>query len=325
MNAGVTGVWGLRAALLCLGTALLLQPRTGLAQEGPTGEQSPPPPAAAKARDCGDCHQERVATLKTSSHSALDSLGLASRADARSSCTACHGEQGNRYSFEGGLPSIAKSEGCRAVFAFNQAETPAVKGSRCLTCHRKDHPQFHASRHATAGLDCTSCHSICAQRGSSHWPLQKALTQYGSALSADHASIVCAECHGDVFAQFQQSEHHRLEEGVVECTSCHDPHKPQSREQLGGFKQEQCGNCHTDKSGPFVFEHPPSRVEGCVACHTPHGSPNRHMLVVQSVSELCFSCHAAVPGFHSRFDASTVCTNCHSSIHGSFLSPFFLK
>jgi predicted CXXCH cytochrome family protein len=66
-------------------------------------------------------------------------------------------------------------------------------------------------------------------------------------------------------------------------------------------------------------------VEGCVACHTPHGSVNRHMLHFQSTADLCFSCHVDIPGFHARFNRTTNCVNCHSAIHGSQMNPFFLR
>jgi hypothetical protein len=33
-----------------------------------------------------------------------------------------------------------------------------------------------------------------------------------------------------------------------------------------------CVKCHGDKRGPFTFEHAPVRLEGCGACHQPHGS-----------------------------------------------------
>jgi DmsE family decaheme c-type cytochrome len=146
-------------------------------------------------------------------------------------------------------------------------------------------------------------------------------------------SRVCFGCHGEQFAQLEYNEHHRLREGVLECTSCHDPHAPATRQLLGGFKQEQCVGCHTDKGGPFVFEHPASRTEGCTACHSPHGSPNRHLLAQPRVAELCLSCHASVPAFHGganlaqppRFGLDTQCTNCHSAIHGSHFDPFFLR
>ena len=96
--------------------------------------------------------------------------------------------------------------------------------------------------------------------------------------------------------------------------------------RLGGFKDEACIRCHTDKGGPFLFEHGSSRVEGCTICHEPHGSPNRHLLITQSISDLCFSCHTFAPAFHKGFDSRTTnCTSCHSTIHGSNLSRIFIK
>jgi len=49
------------------------------------------------------------------------------------------------------------------------------------------------------------------------------------------------------------------------------------------------------------------------------------MLTFQNVTDLCYSCHANAPSFHSRFTKDTRCTNCHSTIHGSNLSEVFLK
>jgi hypothetical protein len=42
-----------------------------------------------------------------------------------------------------------------------------------------------------------------------------------------------------------------------------------------------CYKCHADKQGPFVFEHAPLKVEGCTACHDPHGSANPKLLKTQ--------------------------------------------
>jgi hypothetical protein len=49
------------------------------------------------------------------------------------------------------------------------------------------------------------------------------------------------------------------------------------------------------------------------------------MLTFQNVADLCYSCHAVVPGFHASFGPDNQCTNCHSSIHGSNFNAFFLK
>ncbi len=46
--------------------------------------------------------------------------------------------------------------------------------------------------------------------------------------------------------------------------------------------------------GPFVFEHAPVKAEGCMACHTPHGSQNPRLLNMPNVNVLCNQCHSAV-------------------------------
>jgi len=268
------------------------------------------------AEVCGACHEDLAGAFAGSVHSALDREGMDERYGVAFSCTACHGDVSQHLEEGGG-------EG--TIFAFKADVPAAVRSSKCLACHGDTHPGFRRSPHALAGMACQDCHTI---HGESHgWAMLKSA---GNGIErpmeqVSDASRLCRTCHGDVFAQFDFNERHRLREGILECTSCHDPHAAVNRLQLGGFKQSACAQCHGDKEGPFVFEHGGSRVEGCVACHSPHGSPNRHQLKFQRVAELCFSCHAVVPGFHSRFSLDTVCTNCHSSIHGSNFHPAFLK
>ena len=240
---------------------------------------------------CADCHDEIAKAFTAMPHA------------AGQSCTACHGDAETHLE-EGGGPNI---------FAFKDTDTSNAKTQMCLTCHSKTHPRYLASPHAKAAMDCTSCHAVHAKSG-------------------NHAQLAmeepkgCTVCHEDVAAQFQLNERHRLQEGILSCSSCHDPHEPSARARLGGFKHEACISCHTDKGGPFLYEHGASRIEGCGACHEVHGTPNRRMLTHQSISDLCFSCHAAAPSFHSRFDSYTSnCTTCHPTIHGSHLSKIFLK
>ncbi|MBM3285356.1 MAG: cytochrome C, partial [Candidatus Aminicenantes bacterium] len=198
-------------------------------------------------------------------------------------------------------------------FAFKPSDMPADKSGRCLACHAKDSPRFPASPHARASLDCTSCHAVHAEK----------LTPNLLRTSADKN---CLTCHQDVFAEFQLNERHRLQEGILSCTTCHNPHEPAARGRLGGFQQETCLKCHPDKGGPNVYEHRASQVEGCAVCHEVHGSPNRHLLKFQNSADLCFSCHAAAPAWHSRFTSGgTNCITCHTAIHGSNLSRLFLK
>lgn len=252
-----------------------------------------PAPQAKDAETCGTCHEDLVKAFASRPHAAL----------AGKTCTACHGS-GEKHIEEGGKTGI---------FAFAASDLVSEKTNTCLTCHAKDNPRFLTSPHGKASLDCTTCHSVHGEEAAS--PLLKT-----------KENKVCARCHEDIFAQFQLNERHRLQEGILSCATCHNPHEPSARTMLGGFKQEQCLKCHTDKGGPFLYEHQASRVEGCTACHEVHGSPNRHMLTHQSVADLCFSCHAEAPAWHADFSPEgTNCVNCHSAIHGSNLDKRFLK
>lgn len=274
--------------------------------------------AAAEIVDtCAGCHDLETPGYTRNPHRVINQdPQLAAHLGVESSCTGCHGDASTHMDEGGG-------EG--TIFAFGPEETAVVKSDRCLTCHDDAHPRFFATSHAAAGLSCTDCHDIHGDDAGNNL-LATADDEFAE--FSDFAGTVtasCATCHQDTLVNFEFNERHRLQEGILDCASCHNPHEPQSRMMLGGFKQEMCIDCHTDKGGPFVFEHGSSRVEGCVACHEPHGNANRHMLTFQSVADLCFSCHVVVPGFHTRFTNESVCTNCHSTIHGSNFDPAFLK
>ena len=221
------------------------------------------------------------------------------------------------YQFRGTPHSVLSCSSCHTLGDLEEQTWEDRAGTeRCLGCHAQTHPRFFASSHARAGLSCKSCHSV----------------HFGDLVDESildgyigRASQQCSECHAPAVTEFTFNERHRLEEGVLECTSCHNPHEPTPRVRLGGFKTQQCTQCHMDKLGPFVFEHGSSMVEGCTSCHSPHGSPNRFMLAFQGEGDLCYSCHVVMPGFHSRFTSETMCTSCHHSIHGSNLHPAFLN
>lgn len=271
------------------------------------------------ASGCVDCHESHVESTADGPHGAIDAdPSLAALYGTTSSCSGCHGD-----------PSVHLESGDPAdIISFGDGATAANRTERCLSCHAKNQPRFHATAHAQVGLDCLSCHAIHdAGPGSKLLDAgsRDASLELDSLVALDVASATCAGCHTATLADFEFNERHRLQEGILGCADCHDPHAPSSRRMLGGFKQQQCAQCHVDKTGPFIFEHGSLKVDGCVSCHEPHAGPNRHQLRFQSVAQLCYSCHIAVPGFHARFTGETVCTNCHSSIHGSNFDPAFLK
>lgn len=298
-------------------------PESAEASAEPGASESAPeritdPAAAHVARRCNLCHADKFQSLARNPHAVLDDQDWRAVTGEALSCSNCHGDVAEHLRQAGRAP----------IFAFRE-EPVTEQNGRCLGCHEASHPAFDRSPHARAGLACTSCHTQHGEHSAT------ALLRLAPAeiRALGDTSGVCFGCHGEQFAETEYNEHHRVREGVLECTSCHDPHAAATRTLLGGFKQERCVECHADKGGPFVFEHPASRVEGCTTCHSPHGSPNRHMLAHQRVAELCLSCHASVPAFHGgsnlaqppRFGLDTQCTNCHSAIHGSQFDPFFLR
>lgn len=277
-----------------LGIVVFTVGLTGFITGKATGNEKVKEKKSAEGIDaCADCHEGRVKSFKNSLHFAGKAI-----------CTDCHGDAA-RHIDTGG------EKGTILAFTDKNALLQDVK--QCLTCHKGTCVQYMSGPHGKAAMTCTDCHSI-----------HKA--KHIQALLPIPVVQLCSRCHPEIMAQFNLNERHRLNEGILECTTCHDPHKPATRERLGGFKREDCLKCHTDKGGPFIYEHKASIIEGCTICHEVHGSVNRHMLKFQTVGDLCFSCHTAAPSWHRGFQTvNTNCASCHSSIHGSNLDPRFLK
>ncbi len=76
----------------------------------------------------------------------------------------------------------------------------------------------------------------------------------------------------------------------MDCASCHDPHDSTKPKMVSAeWVNEKCLTCHTEKRGPFLWEHAPVR-ENCLNCHDPHGS-NHDKLLVAKQPYLCQRCH----------------------------------
>jgi DmsE family decaheme c-type cytochrome len=269
---------------------------------------------AADAPPCTVCH----ADLAAGEHA----HPLAAAAEGGPACGDCHRGADAHAAAPGSADALA------GMVRFGEG-APAGRRAACLGCHGDVHDTPGRDAHAQAGIACDDCHRVHGDA-----PLvgtdAPAVTGFHR---ADAASRSCAACHADVLTDFAFNERHRLAEGGISCTDCHDPHAAQPAPGLAHPGDGPCGACHVDKTGPFVFEHDAVRIEGCQACHDAHGSPNRFLLTHQQEGALCYTCHLSVPQFHvgfapgapPRFDENTLCTNCHTAIHGSNLDAGLLR
>jgi len=114
------------------------------------------------------------------------------------------------------------------------------------------------------------------------------------------------------------------------CGSCHNPHDGSRPKMIKAeWNNELCLQCHTEKRGPFFWEHAPVR-ENCLNCHNPHGS-NHDKLLVSQQPWLCQRCHlntrhpgtvytginaAGAKPTASNRAVEHACKNCHQNVHG---------
>lgn len=275
----------------------------------------------AGSERCLECHDIEYESYRKSIHYQVETGGWEGKG-----CESCHGPGAEHVRADGDSPML---------FGSSQIHTVEQKLDACLSCHAENSTsfEFRSADHVKGTIECSTCHKPHEAAR-----YDKLLAQLpgarADALDFRAGQEACLQCHQEMRTSSNLPDRHRINEGMVQCADCHDQHSPSARTHLGGFKYETCVECHTDKQGPWVFEHLSNRVEGCTACHAnPHGSINRHMLTYQKVAELCYSCHILVPGFHKgsaepgvvRFGNDAQCTNCHSTIHGSNISPDFLR
>ncbi|MCD6031482.1 MAG: hypothetical protein K0S78_3656, partial [Thermomicrobiales bacterium] len=199
---------------------------------------------------CRTCHADVFLNFYKNPH--FKSLASGKEPPERTGCESCHGPGKAHVEARGGKTTIPN--------AFSLMAPKAVL-EKCLDCHGKDlnRVNIRRSEHTQHDVACSSCHSI-----------HRAATP--KFLLAKQQREVCYTCHATVRAQFQMPFKHRVNEGFMECSDCHNPHgsfaptwrmgdRPRMVDQAGA-NETACVKCHSDKRGPFVYEHAPVRVEG---------------------------------------------------------------
>jgi len=253
---------------------------------------------------CATCHEAESKSL----HATLHGKAQNERTPAATgrSCESCHGP---------GKAHVDSGEASK-IKRFNALSAREVNES-CLSCHEKGaHASWAGSMHDARNVSCTACHSVHSAKS------EKVL------LKASSTVETCASCHKTEALKVRKSGHMPVREGKMECTSCHSAHGSNNVRMLkvGNWVNESCASCHTEKRGPYLWEHAAGR-ENCVSCHDPHGSNNDRMLVAKQPM-LCQRCHVSSRHPATVYDNTQVvsasnrvvgrsCVNCHSQIHGS--------
>jgi DmsE family decaheme c-type cytochrome len=308
-------------AMCLLGAGSLVRAQ---AQQKQVDTNPPPAPRAAGAPSatdasqfvgsdtCKACHQPESDSFERSAH--WKTAKGPHQGPQSEGCESCHGP-GKAHVDGGGDAS--------KIIGFKKL-SPKESSARCLSCHQVDETRsnFLRSEHLKNDVGCTSCHS-------EHSP------HVARNLLTAPQPLLCYGCHREVEPDFSKPTHHRVNEGLVGCSDCHNPHGTFQAHQLRATAAQQavCLNCHADKAGPFQYEHPPVKVEGCPACHTPHGSANAHLINRPQVNQLCLECHTLngdsvaplSPTFHNQAEKYQACTLCHTAIHGSNTDVRFFR
>jgi len=299
--------------LLGLGLAsasAMAAPARGANPANARASQDPPVPGEFVGQEtCATCHEEVAKGFASSPHAKL----AETHGKKGVTCEGCHGAGKAHVESGGDITKI-----------FNPAKATAKEvDAKCLGCHQGQHANFERSAHGEANVSCIGCHSVHAGEDKQH---QLKVAQ----------PKLCFQCHTDVKPQFNMPFHHKVEEGLMKCTDCHDAHGTFGKKNLKTSAQQDavCTKCHTETAGPFVYEHAVVKTEGCTACHFSHGGPNPRLLNRATVNTICLQCHSPSPNFTTSLPSGPVhnqaaqyqsCTICHTSIHGSNTSSIFFN
>ncbi|MBF0420814.1 MAG: DmsE family decaheme c-type cytochrome [Magnetococcales bacterium] len=281
--------------------------------------------------ECTMCHDEEdsVALL------AIGKTKHGTLADSRTpTCISCHGPSREHLKKEEGQekrpkPDIVYGRRSSAIrldarvdedfgnFRTSSSAAAAINAA-CTTCHKGGGLLYWSgSAHSSQGLACTSCHEI-------H-------TDHDRVLDKTSQPKVCFTCHKSQRSLFNRPSHHPVPEGKMTCSNCHNTHGSAGHKSLRwDTVNGTCYQCHMEKRGPFVHNHPPV-ADNCLNCHNPHGTSISGLLLSRP-PYLCQGCHsdtshrgqvAGLPAGRNNANPLMLgsiargCLKCHSNIHGS--------
>lgn len=259
---------------------------------------------------CATCHTDIAEGFAKTFHGRK----MLSDPKLANACEACHGAGG----------AHADSGGDASKIINPKKLDSAAAAEFCLNCHKnKQLMLWKTGAHSTNNVSCLKCHSVHNGVG------RQSLISTTKNAKYDENVVktdVCTTCHIKQRNDMRLPSHHPVPEGKMSCVSCHNPHGGIEGNLKADSAQELCAKCHSEKVGPFAYDHPPVS-DGCSNCHVVHGSSAQRLLK-QEQPYLCLSCHKFPHQVRSgpvtnvalslkHIEQRRRCTDCHRDIHGS--------
>jgi nitrate/TMAO reductase-like tetraheme cytochrome c subunit len=223
-------------SLLVLGSVLgvvvwLTAPRTSQAVgRSPVRDDKPAASDYVGSDTCKDCHEDQFKAYSHTAHGQLTTLS--SWKNKVTGCESCHGP-GKAHVDGGGDKS--------KIMTFANKSSKEISET-CLTCHagKEERNNFRRGEHWRNDIGCTDCHSPHSNIVGANVASSNTLVTTANAEKPGFATVrmlkandpqLCVSCHAEVKPQFNAPFHHKVLEGAMRCSDCHNPH--------GGFETKQ--------------------------------------------------------------------------------------
>jgi cytochrome b subunit of formate dehydrogenase len=306
------------------------------------------------AANCSDCHSKHAIQKIT----ALD--GQRRKQYAQSLCSRCHADVASRFADSDhskalnsgvhGAPTCIDCHGEHAVRAASDTLSSTARSriaSTCLKCHM-DNPEVRSRVGPSAGFIASyenSVHGVAIKSGNdgaatctdchTGHEVRKA-SDPRSGVAKKNIAATCAQCHGDIRDQYQESIHGTsLAKGInaaPTCTDCHGEHfilspkDARSPVAAANVSTQVCTPCHASVRLTQKFGLASDRFESfedsyhglagkagsvmvanCASCHGVHdikpSSDSTSRISPGRLAETCGKCH---PGASVNFTRGAV-------------------
>lgn len=264
------------------------------------------------SESCRTCHEEQLKKWNDTIHAKWHPSFIEpdKAKESKIECETCHGS---------GSLHLEDNRNYLVITTFGplSKDTREEQNAVCTGCHNKSGLHYWNGGAHGRTLKCVDCHQV----------MQNNSKRY--LLKGKSEMEICLKCHIKEKGKIFRSPHLSHDEAKMTCSTCHSPHGSDTPGLLTTASvNENCYKCHTEKRGPYLFDHLPVQ-ENCLLCHDPHASVNNALLKVRQPF-LCLECHTNLPknlpssidrhdvfNPHSGFTYYKGCTNCHPMIHGS--------